>query len=153
MIQDSNVTIIAKRLSDFKIAKAIQRPFLRPTVDTSELEIFYLMDLYKNYHLKMSSIYILLEPKALLADLLNSWKSKFAPPESCTQKWTLTGSSVDYDGSLKKHKSHFPCKCGEEGRRWNFSSPCSLSTSFYQVRVSLTEETYNDHLRSKPLWN
>ena len=74
MIQDSNVTIIAKRLSDFKIAKAIQRPFLRPTVDTSELEIFYLMDLYKNYNLKMSSIYILLEPKALLADLLNSWK-------------------------------------------------------------------------------
>ena len=120
MIQDSNVTIIAKRLSDFKIAKAIQRPFLRPTVDTSELEIFYLMDLYKNYHLKMSSIYILLEPKALLADLFNSWKPKFAPPESCTQKWTLTGSSVDYDGSLKKHKSHFPCKCGEEGRRWNF---------------------------------
>ena len=40
MIQDSNVTIIAERLSDFKIAKAIQRPFLRPTVDTSELEIF-----------------------------------------------------------------------------------------------------------------
>ena len=112
MIQDSNVTIIAKRLSDFKIAKAIQRPFLRPTVDTSELEIFYLMDLYKNYHLKMSSIYILLEPKALLADLLNSWKPNFAPPESCTQKWTLTGSSVDYDGSLKKHKSHFPCNVG-----------------------------------------
>ena len=60
----------------------------------------------------MSSIYILLEPKALLADLLNSWKPNFAPPESCTQKWTLIVRSVDYDGSLKKHKSHFPCNVG-----------------------------------------
>ena len=60
----------------------------------------------------MSSIYILLEPKALLADLLNSWKPNFAPPESCTQKWTLIGSSVDYNGSLKKHKSHLPCNVG-----------------------------------------
>ena len=46
VVQDGIVTSVAERLSDFKYAKAILSPFLRPTVDTSDLEIFYLMDLW-----------------------------------------------------------------------------------------------------------
>ena len=153
MIQDSNVTIIAERLSDFKIAKAIQRPFLRPTVDTSELEIFYLMDLYKNYHLKMSSIYILLEPKALLADLLNSWKLILRLLRVVLRNGLSQAVQSTTMALWRSISPTSPVNVGRRAEDGIFSSPCSLSTSFYQVRVSLTEETYNDHLRLKPLWN
>ena len=35
MVQNGIVTLVAERLSDFKIAKAILSPFLRPTVKIS----------------------------------------------------------------------------------------------------------------------